>query len=64
MTNEVTEHSLIITGTRERPIEWTVKEYAAIERVSERTVWTWVAKQAVPVRRTPGGRVRILARAF
>jgi hypothetical protein len=62
MTNDVTEHSLIITGTR--PVEWTVKEYAAIERVTERTVWTWVAKQAVPVRRTPGGRVRILSHAY
>jgi hypothetical protein len=24
--------------------EWTVKEYARLERVSERTVWTWIAK--------------------
>jgi hypothetical protein len=63
MTNEVTEHSLMISGTN-RPAEWTVKEYAAIERVTERTVWTWVAKQAVPVRRTPGGRVRILSQAY
>jgi len=40
--------------------ELTVKELARVERVSERTVWTWVAKGAVPVRRTPGGGVRIL----
>ena len=40
--------------------ELTVKEYAAVERVTPRTVWTWIAKGAVPVRRTPGGRVRVL----
>lgn len=40
--------------------ELTVKEYAAVERVSERTVWTWIGKGAVPIRRTPGGRVRVL----
>jgi len=39
--------------------ELTVKELAAVERVSERTVWNWIAKGAVPVRRTPGGGVRI-----
>ena len=39
--------------------ELTVKEFAAHERVTERTVWTWIAKGAIPVRRTPGGRVRI-----
>lgn len=39
--------------------ELTVKEYAVIERVSERTVWNWIQKGAVPVRRTPGGGVRI-----
>jgi hypothetical protein len=27
--------------------------------VSERTVWNWIAKGALPVRRTPGGGVRI-----
>jgi hypothetical protein len=42
--------------------ELTVKEYAARQRVTERTVWTWVRKQAVQVRRTPGGGVRILDR--
>jgi hypothetical protein len=62
---EPNESSVMIVGRGVAPrVEFTVKEYAAIERVSERTVWTWVAKQAVPVRRTPGGRVRILARAF
>lgn len=40
--------------------ELTVKEYAAVERVTERTVWNWISKGAVPVRRTPGGGVRIL----
>lgn len=38
----------------------TVKEYAAMERVTDRTVWNWIAKGAVPIRRTPGGGVRIL----
>lgn len=39
--------------------ELKVKEYAAVERVTERTVWNWIAKGAVYVRRTPGGGVRI-----
>jgi excisionase family DNA binding protein len=39
--------------------ELTVKELAAVERVSERTVWNWIAKGALDVRRTPGGGVRI-----
>ena len=58
----VTEHSLQIfgasTSTTNRT-EFTVKEYARVEGVTERTVWTWIAKGAVDVRRTPGGRVRI-----
>lgn len=41
--------------------ELTVKEYAAAERVHERTVRRWVEKGAIPVRRTPGGGVRIQA---
>ena len=40
--------------------EMTVKEYAAAERVTPRTVRTWIAKGAVPVRRTAGGGVRVL----
>lgn len=40
--------------------ELTVKEYAERERVTTRTVKTWISKGAVQVRRTPGGRVRIL----
>ena len=39
--------------------ELTVKEYASAERVDERTVRRWIAKGAVAVRRTPGGRIRI-----
>jgi excisionase family DNA binding protein len=39
--------------------ELTVKEYASAERVTPRTVWRWIDKGAVPVRRTPGGGVRI-----
>lgn len=37
----------------------TVKEYAARERVDERTVRRWIQKGAVEVRRTPGGGIRI-----
>lgn len=39
--------------------ELTVKEYAAHERVTTRTVWQWIGKGAIPVRRTPGGGVRV-----
>ena len=61
-----TQHTLLIVGGRSqltstRP-EWTVKEYAHIEGVTERTVWSWISKGAVSIRRTPGGRVRILPR--
>jgi excisionase family DNA binding protein len=57
----VTEGSLMIAGgsTHHRRAEWTVKEYAEVEGVTERTVWSWIAKGAISVRRTPGGRVRI-----
>jgi hypothetical protein len=41
-------------------MELTVKEYAAVERVTERTVWNWIGKGAVSVRRTPGGGVRVV----
>lgn len=40
--------------------ELTVKEYAAAERVTERTVYNWIGKGAVQVRRTPGGGVRVV----
>jgi excisionase family DNA binding protein len=39
--------------------ELTVKEMAARERVTERTVRRWIEKGAVIVRRTPGGGIRI-----
>lgn len=39
--------------------ELTVKEFAHQERVTERTVWNWIAKGAVQIRRTPGGGIRI-----
>lgn len=42
--------------------EYTVKEFAAIERVTPRTVHTWIAKGAIEVRRTPGGGLRIIVR--
>jgi excisionase family DNA binding protein len=41
--------------------ELTVKEMAARERVDPQTVYRWIAKGAVPVRRTPGGGIRIPA---
>jgi predicted site-specific integrase-resolvase len=43
-------------------MELTVKEFAAIERVDERTVRRWIAKGAVSIRRTPGGGIRIVER--
>lgn len=42
--------------------ELTVKEFAHRERVTDRTVWNWIAKGAIDVRRTPGGGVRIMDR--
>lgn len=42
--------------------ELTVKEFAAKERVTERTVYNWIIKGAVEVRRTPGGGIRIVER--
>lgn len=41
-------------------VELKVREYAARERVTERTVWNWIAKGAVTVRKTPGGGIRIV----
>jgi DeoR/GlpR family transcriptional regulator of sugar metabolism len=42
-------------------MDYTVKEYAAKERVDERTVRRWIEKGALDgaVRRTPGGGIRI-----
>ena len=40
--------------------EVTVKQYAALEQVTPRTVRTWIAKGAVPIRHTPGRQIRIL----
>lgn len=40
--------------------ELTVKEYAAAERVTPRTVRRWIDKGAIHVRRTPGGGLRVL----
>lgn len=46
--------------TSEHPKEYTVKEYAVREKVTERTVWGWLAKGAVKFRKTPGGGIRIV----
>jgi predicted site-specific integrase-resolvase len=59
---DVTEHSLLIAGHGVRRVEFTVKEYARLEKVDERTVRRWIVKGAVSVRRTPGGGVRIVER--
>ena len=40
--------------------DYTVKQFAQREQVNERTVRRWIDKGAVDIRRTPGGRVRIL----
>ena len=40
-------------------MDLTVKEFAAQERVTARTVRRWIEKGAVDARRTPGGGVRI-----
>jgi len=37
----------------------TVKEFATVHRVCERTVRTWLAKGAIAFHRTPGGGIRI-----
>lgn len=42
--------------------ELTPKEYADRERVTRRTVYTWIEKGTVDTRRTPGGAIRILER--
>ena len=42
------------------PRELTVKEYAGLERVTERTVYRWIAEGKIAnLRRTPGGSLRI-----
>ena len=42
-----------------KPTEWTVREFAALERVVPRTVHRWIDKGAIEARRTPGGGIRI-----
>jgi len=44
-------------------MEFTIREFAARERVDESTVRRWIRKGALEVRRTPGGGVRIRAEA-
>jgi len=39
--------------------ELKVKEYAALERVAEKTVRRWIDKGVIDARRTPGGGLRI-----
>lgn len=62
---ELNDSSMMIVGARgagKPRVEWTVKEYAQVEGVTERTVWSWISKKAVTIRRTPGGRVRIVTK--
>lgn len=56
---EVSEHSLMIAGGARR-VEFTVKEYAKLQGVTERTVHNWREKKAVMWRKTPGRGVRII----
>lgn len=62
---EITERSFFVAGagqshgSHQRP-EWTVKEYAKLEKVATSTVRRWIDKDALNVRRTPGGGIRIL----
>jgi excisionase family DNA binding protein len=47
------------------PTEMTVKELAERERVTRRTIYTWIDKGVIDrrdIRKTPGGGVRILDR--
>lgn len=41
-------------------LELTVKRFAEREQVTERTVYRWIQKGAVQIRRTPSGGVRIV----
>ena len=52
----------VVTARPPRPRLLTVKEYAALYQVTERTVRTWIAKGAVVVHRTPGGGIRLIDR--
>ncbi len=51
---------------QQKPIELTVKAFAAREQVTVRTVWHWIEKGAVQVRRrrTCGGGVRVIVLAI
>ena len=40
--------------------EYTARQFASREGVHVRTVWRWVTKGALPIRRTPSGRIRII----
>ena len=39
--------------------EYTVREYAAREKVTAKTVRAWIQKGALEARKTPGGRLRV-----
>lgn len=61
MAEHITSDSLLIVGpSPTRRVEWTVRDYARREQVDERTVRRWIVKGAVHIRRTAGGRVRII----
>jgi hypothetical protein len=60
MMTEVTERSLLIAGGSHQPTEWTVSQYAEIHQVDRKTVLRWIReKDALDVRKTPGGHYRI-----
>lgn len=42
--------------------EYTVKQFAAQEGVTKWTVYLWIRKGAVVIRKTPGGGIRIIER--
>lgn len=54
--------SLTIHRPGRKTTEWTVREYAEIERVTVVTVRRWIAKGAINVRRTPSGGVRVVTK--
>lgn len=53
---------VVTPAASNEPAELTVRQFAAQEKQSERTVRRWLKKGALAFRRTPGGGIRILDR--